>query len=701
MFPYIFEVYENITVSPNDRLTMQAGELIHFHDGSGVFVDGDLRMEGDEGQVVRLVPGTFPVVERFLGVVFREGSTGHLEHCEFLDSRKGVHIIGSSPTISNCGFFQSGRGISIENGASPQVHDSIFLGLEEWAIVIKDSDPLIKNNTIQGNAKGMWITNNSSPNIESNEITENYGWAIELTNSVGAVIRNNTIRYNNQYAIITHNVSQITAEGNNLSANGWLGGTEWYHNIWAKNASFVMRNNTISDAYFGLLLMNSPFVLENNLLRNHTAAVVGHDGSSIAIRNNVFEGGRVDTDIVTATIIENNTFYNSTLSLGPTLFSNNTVERGSVWLYMNSTLSHNIVNDGTHGIVVTGDGRDVEAHISDTTILNCEEDGLEVRDSSRVSFVNSTIQNSGLNDIYLIESEIVAINSSFGEEKRIANGDLIVKNFLHVSVLDKNGNPLEGASVRVWDGSDLSYDVRTDFQGQADWLLVTDRVYSSSENAVENDTYLDVISEGHYFSGLPQLVDMSTSHREVVTEDQTTPPPPTVQSIDPSNGATDVHINSTITITFSTRMNKASVQDSMTVTGAEISTYTWNLEGTVLTINFTSNLEYGTTYEIVLGDEAKDLAGEHITSLFESSFTTEDQPIGVDMLTDFLGEFWWLVLALAVFVPVIVVGSVLFARRRKREELPPPPFDEEIPPPPDEEVPPPPEELELPPPPPE
>ncbi len=698
MFSYIFEVYENITVSANDRLTMQAGELIHFHDGSGVLVDGDLRMDGNEGQVVRLVSSPFPVQERFLGVVFREGSTGFLEYCEFFESRNGVQIIGSSPMISNCGFFQSNRGVSAEKGASPTIRNSIFVVLEEWAIMADNSNPLIQNNTIRGNAKGMWIKNNSSPHIISNDISENAGWGIELVSTVGAVIRNNTIRYNDEYAIITFNVSQIIVEENNLSANGYLGGGERYMNIWAQNASFVMRNNIISDARTGLFLQNSPFVLEGNLLRNLTQCGINAlGGSTIDVKNNVFEGSDICSDSVTTFSIENNTFNESSLSLGPVFLSNNTVQEGSVQLFSNSTLSNNLIKDGTYGIEVRGDAGEVEARIYDTTIMNSIENGLKASSSSRVIFTNSTIENSGLNDFYLSGSEVIVINSSFGEDKSITNGDLIIKNFLHLSVLDKNGNPLEGASVGVWDGSRLSYDVRTNSQGQANWLLMTDRVYSNSVYAVENDTHLDVSSEGYYFSDIPRLIDMSTSHRETVTEEMVTPPPPSVHSINPSDSTTDVPVNSTVTITFSTRMNKTSVQDSLTVSGADISAFTWNWEGSALTINFTSNLDYGRTYEIILGTEAKDLAGEHITHIFNASFTTEEQPTGANPLNDILGEYWWLILAMVVFVPVVITGSILLVRRKRRKMLLSSSFEEEILSPPDEEVSPHPEELEPPP----
>lgn len=702
MFPYIFEVYENITVSANDRLTMQAGELIHFHDGSGILVDGDLRMEGNESRAVRLVPGTFPVIERFLGIAFREGSTGVLNFCEFFDSHNGIQIMGSSPTISNCGFFQSDRGISVERGATPIIRNSTFVALEEWAIMVDNSNPLIESNRILGNAKGMWIKNNSSPYILSNNISENAGWGIELVSSVGAVIRNNTIRYNDQYAIITYNVSQITVEENNLSANGYMGGEEWYMNIWAKNASFEMRNNTISDAHTGLFLQNSPFILENNLLRNLTFnGINAIGGSSINVRDNIIEGSDLHSDSLTAFVIENNTFYDSSLWLGPALLSNNTIEKGSVDICSNATLSNNLIKNGTDGVEVRGNGREIEVQIFDTTILGSEENGLKASSSSRVTLVNSTIENSALNDFYLSGSEVVAINSSFGEEKSISNSELIVKNFLHVSVLDKNGAPLEGVSVRAWDESNLAHNMRTNSQGQVNWLLLTDRIYSNSDYAVENDTYLDVIAEGHYFSGLPRLVDMSASHSETVTEDSTAPPPPSVHSIDPSDGAVDVPVNATITITFSTRMDKMSVQDSLTISGAEISTYTWNWEGTLLTVNFSSNLGHGRDYEIVLSTGAKDLAGERMAHVFTSSFSTEELPNGGNGLMDFFGEFWWLILAVLVLVPITLVGLILLLRRKRKQRLSLPPSQGEIPPPPEEpEVPPPPDDLEAPPPPP-
>lgn len=691
MFSYIYEVHENITVSANDLLVMRAGELIHFHNGSGIIVDGELRMEGNESKVVRMTSSVFPAPERYLGIVFRNGSAGTLRFCEIFASYGGIEVIGAAPTISNCAFLQGGNGVLVRDGASPIIRNSTFIALDEQAIMVDNSSPVIVNNTITSNHIGIVILNGSSPLIESNNITENLDWGIELISSPSVVIRNNTIRYNDDYGIITYNATEAMIEGNNVSANGYLDGVDWYENMWVQNSSVYIRNSTISDAYTGILFKNSVALLDGNVLRNLSwDGIRALEGSDLTITNNAFEDSDVDTGSTSITRVDGNTFQGSSLSLGPSFVSNNTIENGSIFLYGNATLTGNLIRNATDGVDVNGGDREREVYIYDTTILDSVDNGIIASDSAVVTVVNSTVQNSGQHDFHLMDSEVTAINCTFGEAKSVANSRLIIKNYLHVLILDRNGNPMEGIPIEVYDVSPpdsmtIAHDVRSDPQGYARWLLVTDEIYTSSGPATENDTYLDVHAEGHYFSGFPRIVDMSTSHTEVAQEDVSTPPPPTVEGTDPFDGATSVPVNATVTITFSTRMNMISVENSLSIPGADISLIEWDFHGTQMVISFAPDLESGTTYEVALDRSAEDLAGAPLNETYGFSFTTEKS--AEDTGLDFLSEYWWLIVAVIVLVVVVAVAAIL-ARRGKKLPPPPPEYEHAVereppPPPPD------------------
>lgn len=110
--------------------------------------------------------------------------------------------------------------------------------------------------------------------------------------------------------------------------------------------------------------------------------------------------------------------------------------------------------------------------------------------------------------------------------------------------------------------------------------------------------------------------------------------PPSVISIDPPDGAKGVKFDSTIVITFSEKMDQVATQNAFLPT-ERLTTYefdfSWNAEGTVLTIDPKGDLIYARgadvntlqarTYGFTLEAAAKDSAGNALESV-SSSFAT-------------------------------------------------------------------------------
>lgn len=113
--------------------------------------------------------------------------------------------------------------------------------------------------------------------------------------------------------------------------------------------------------------------------------------------------------------------------------------------------------------------------------------------------------------------------------------------------------------------------------------------------------------------------------------------PPTILSVTPANNATGVLKNVNIVITFSERMNQAATQaayQSSTngIRPADV-TFSWNTEGTVLTINPNVDLDYATgtntsvvalTYTFTVTNTATDIAGNQLASQTFSFKTMRD-----------------------------------------------------------------------------
>ena len=123
------------------------------------------------------------------------------------------------------------------------------------------------------------------------------------------------------------------------------------------------------------------------------------------------------------------------------------------------------------------------------------------------------------------------MNSTFERDSlEIGSSDsqLIVKNYLHVEVLDLLLNPLSNVQVNASDNGAIIHQDFTDVNGEDRWIPVTDGVYhylSSKPRFIwqENDTTAEVFYPAKDFHNPPDYpnprdVNMSTSHWEFFYE---------------------------------------------------------------------------------------------------------------------------------------------------------------------------------------
>jgi hypothetical protein len=103
------------------------------------------------------------------------------------------------------------------------------------------------------------------------------------------------------------------------------------------------------------------------------------------------------------------------------------------------------------------------------------------------------------------------------------------------------------------------------------------------------------------------------------------PTPPTVVSIDPADGATDVAVDASIVIEFSESMDKTSVEGALAVEPAvENLALSWDLWQEKLTI--TGDMTYSTSYTVTLGTDALDAEGDALENEVTLTFTTGEDP---------------------------------------------------------------------------
>ena len=87
-----------------------------------------------------------------------------------------------------------------------------------------------------------------------------------------------------------------------------------------------------------------------------------------------------------------------------------------------------------------------------------------------------------------------------------------------------------------------------------------------------------------------------------------------------SPAGTNVSVAAQIIVNFSEPMNQESVQSSFFTITATTGSFSWN--GNNMTYTPLSNLEYGKTYNVIIGPGAKDIAGNNLSELYVWDFTT-------------------------------------------------------------------------------
>jgi hypothetical protein len=99
--------------------------------------------------------------------------------------------------------------------------------------------------------------------------------------------------------------------------------------------------------------------------------------------------------------------------------------------------------------------------------------------------------------------------------------------------------------------------------------------------------------------------------------------PPVVNTTSPTNGATGVSVNTTVTATFSEAIAPATVTTaSFTLSSGVTGTVSVNPAGTIATFTPSAPLANSTTYTATLTTVIEDLAGNNLAANFVWSFTT-------------------------------------------------------------------------------
>jgi hypothetical protein len=128
----------------------------------------------------------------------------------------------------------------------------------------------------------------------------------------------------------------------------------------------------------------------------------------------------------------------------------------------------------------------------------------------------------------------------------------------------------------------------------------------------------------------------------------TTVGPPALAAVDPPDGAVDVELSAPITLTFTTLMDTASVEEALTIEPAFAHDLAWS--GRLLQIIPTEALEPGTDYRVTVDGRATDLAGVRLRQPAAVAWRTVPPGLEVEAIVPELG-----VDGIAVTSPIAVI----------------------------------------------
>ncbi len=157
-------VNNSVTVPSGKTLSITAGSTFNFANAVPLIVNGTLNAAGTSSSGITFTKSS---ANKWGGIQFNSGSSGHLQYCTIQYGTHGVYCYNSYPTISYS---------HIQNNQ----YDGIYCNYY--------ASPVLDHNTIQNNYTGVSCSDHSSPNMLSissypgqNVIRNNGGWGISAS----------------------------------------------------------------------------------------------------------------------------------------------------------------------------------------------------------------------------------------------------------------------------------------------------------------------------------------------------------------------------------------------------------------------------------------------------------------------------------------------------------------------------------------
>jgi len=292
--------------------------------------------------------------------------------------------------------------------------------------------------TIQNATYGIYLDHSNDTEVTHSIIRE-YAYGIYANRSTDAYIAYNTIK-NGEYGIVTDHVHNDAVRYNEISFNSEYGAKDFDSSL--KNCFNwnYFHNNHIA-YYYDPDEQLGPLTFDGNRIEFNDIGIKASLASSLIATNNTIVRNGVGIDLE---------------SSSPSI-SQNTIADNAIGIRYRDSAAQvfkNTIAGGDYGIVGTG----VSPTFEDNSISGTRLLAVDITAATGLRFVNNQvplgtvrIADSSVDELDLKASTVLQVNSTILSTRLDASSTILVQWYLTVRVIDRSGNAIANASVKVFD----------------------------------------------------------------------------------------------------------------------------------------------------------------------------------------------------------------------------------------------------------
>jgi parallel beta-helix repeat protein len=525
------------------------------------------------------------------------------------------HCIISDNKVSNNSF-----GISLHGGSSGNTFTSNTVSNNSLGFdLLCSSGNELTSNIVSSNSNGIHLQDSSGNELTSNTVNSNTHYGIKLHSSSNNNELTGNTALNSEYGIYSEGSSGNTLTSNTANSNNYYG-----IRLYDSSGNTLTDNTANNNDYgIGLGSASNNKLTSNTANSNNACGIVLHDSSGNTLTDNPASNN--NQGILLYYSSNNNKLTSNTAS------NNNYSGIGLLDSSGNTLMSNTASNNGWGIYLQDSSGNTL---MSNTVSNNCGGGGIALRGSSDNTLTGNIANSNTEYGISLVHSNdnILNINNPSNNDYGIyldssSSNKIYLNNFI-----DNTDNVYSEDSTNTWNSPEkLTYTYNdghyTNYLGNY-W---DDYIGSDANNDGIGDTHYPINSDDDNFPLMARF-------ENYVGEDTT---PPTVTSVSPEDGATEVAIDTVVTATFSEAMDSSTLTTrSFTLAGTpgrgweEVppvpptestvsGTLTYDSDTYTATFTPDTNLEYNHEYTATLSTDITDEAGNHLVEEYSWKFTTE------------------------------------------------------------------------------